>query len=124
MKHKDVNWLEWPGVPSEQVFDDWIKARKSKNHPVLTHTAMKSYSKHVARLVHDNVCDVEMAFACAAEAGWRAIFYSYVIGAINREMDAYAGVSYDQGKSISNHYNNRSSRDMTLHDEMSTDWEN
>lgn len=115
MKYTEVNWLEWPGSPSEQVFSDWIKARKSKKHPALTHTAMSKYSRHVSRAVETGVCTIEEAFEYAAEGGWRAIMYQYLITAKSREMDLYSGT---ECKEISG-----STRNMTLDDELNdTSW--
>lgn len=116
MKYNQVNWLEWPGSPDEQTFNDWVITRKSNKHPVLTHTAMRKYSAQVARLVQDGVCDVETAFRHAAENGWRAIMYDYVVTAIHKEMDCSTGYK-------AYHACKKSTRELTLHDELNdTSW--
>ena len=89
MKYSKVDWSVWPEPPSEEVYSDWIESRKSKRHPALTQTALNKYAKHVWKLVNEDVCSVEMAVECAAVAGWRALYYSFVVGAISREMDSF-----------------------------------
>jgi hypothetical protein len=119
MKFDEINWMEWPGSPSEQVFNDWIKARKSKKHPALTHTAMSKYSKHVSRAIETGVCTIEEAFEYAAEGGWRAIMYQYLITAKSREMDLYSGTQHVATYNESN----GSTRGMTLEQELNdTSW--
>ena len=121
MKYDQVNWLEWPGCPSEQVFNDWVKARKSKKHPVLTHTAMKKYSKHVFKAISEGVCTLEEAFEYACEGGWRAIMYQYLVSAKSREMDMMT-----MAPAVSDGYipapQPRSTREMSFEEEMSTGW--
>ena len=87
IKYNEVDWAEWPQPPNQSLYDDWITARASKNHPALTQTSLNKYGRHVTRLVNDNVCSADMAIEYAAEAGWRAIMYNYVVSAIHREMD-------------------------------------
>jgi hypothetical protein len=114
MKYEEVNWLEWPGSPRKEIFDDWVKARKSKKHPVLTHTAMSKYSRHVFRAVSDGVCSIDEAFEYAAEGGWRAIMYQYLIGAKSKEIDMFSRHVPMQIE--------KATRDMTLSDEMDDAW--
>lgn len=109
ISYKNVDWSKWPEAPSEQVFNDWVAARRSKGHPVLTQTALNRYAKHIHRL-HNESITVENAMACAAENGWRAIYYDFVIGAINREMNSYAGTYA------------RDIRQQTPQQEMDTSW--
>lgn len=117
MKFEQVNWLEWPGSPDEQIFNDWITARKSKKHPALTHTAMSKYSKHVSKAVAEGVCDINEAFEYAAEGGWRAIMYQYLITAKSKEMDMFSSAP----AVITNEP--RSTRDIPIEEELNdTSW--
>lgn len=112
MKYEEVNWLEWPGSPDKQIFDDWIKARKSKKHPALTHTAMRKYSVHVSRAIEQGVCTINEAFEYAAERGWRAIMYQYLVTAKSDEVVMYHGIGVTPG------INSKTTRQMTLEDEL------
>lgn len=117
MKYDEVNWLEWPGSPERQTFDDWIIARKSKKHPTLTHTAMSKYSKHVSKAVCDGVCTIDQAFGYAAEAGWRAIMYQYIVSAAAKDMEMFSPAIIQRRQ-----IENRSTRDMTLADDLDKSW--
>ncbi len=90
IKYEKIDWSGWPEPPQKDLYDDWVKARKSKKHPDLTQTSINKYGKHVTRIVNDNVCSVTMAVEFAAENGWRAIMYNYVVNALHREMDNYS----------------------------------
>lgn len=118
MKYEEVNWLEWPGSPDKDIFDDWIKARKSKKHPALTHTAMRKYSVHVSKAVEQGICTINEAFEYAAEGGWRAIMYKYLHSAKSRDMELYATYQIESDMKPT-----KSTRDMSLDDELNdTSW--
>jgi hypothetical protein len=86
MKYKEVNWLAWDCSPTEEVFNDWLKTRKAHRAPV-SQTVINRMAMHINKLYQAGISPDD-ALGVAIENGWRGIKYSWVIKAIQQDMDS------------------------------------
>lgn len=103
MKYKDVDWSRFDDRPSEEMFNEWAKARKEKHRSAPNQAAINLMAGHINKLYQSGY-SVDKCFLIAASEGWRSIKFAWVVGWYAKDMDGYQ----DQGET----------RDMSLQKEL------
>lgn len=76
---KDLNYSEWPGKPSEQLFKDWLTLRKDKKLRV-TQTVVDQFAKEL-KLAAAAGFTVDDCLAFAIKKGWAGFEYAWMVNA-------------------------------------------
>lgn len=85
----------WPYLPSNQVFNDWVKLRKAKKAPI-TQTVINQVGKELNKAV-DNGWTVDDIFAETISSGWSKVCFAWV----DRESGKTKSSGFDTNKARS-----------------------
>ena len=118
-KFSDMDWDGWADTPSEEIFTNWLQKRISKkrgNYP--SPKAMNIIRTHVNKLFNDHMISADDSFFAAEDRSWDSIKVAWVLRYQAQEMDGYGfgAVSACNNNVVVS--NNRSTRDITLEEEM------
>ena len=82
-----LSFHEWPCLPKEQVFNDWMAQRKAKRAPV-TQTVIDSIGKELTKSFNDGY-DVDECLSEAVSAGWQSFRYDWYLKRIGSSSKGF-----------------------------------
>jgi hypothetical protein len=90
-----LDFSQWPDLPSDQVFKDWLAVRKQKKAK-LTQTAVNRLAPHLIKAVAAG-CSVDDVFELCASRCWIGFEFDWLV---NAGLIAKQAVKADWGNSV------------------------
>ena len=94
-KKSSLDFSQWPDLPNDQVFKDWLAIRKQKKAK-LTQTAVNRLAPHLIKAVAAG-CSVDEVFALCASRCWIGFEFDWLV---NAGLIAKQAVKADWGNSV------------------------
>ena len=76
-RKKELDFSSWPGMPSEQVWDDYKKLRQKKRAP-LTQTVINSLGNNL-RILAAKGYEVDAVLSICCERGWQGLQADWIL---------------------------------------------
>lgn len=80
------DFSQWPNIPSKKVFDNLVKARKTKHRLIMTQSYIDTATPHMHELNAASI-SVDQALKIATNSGWSSIKANWVINVVDKQPE-------------------------------------